>query len=165
MGTLIPQEIADRHTTHEREQAAAIRDWCKQNVALWQQVPYLALRADGRSGWSDNYSRAYHWGLWTLSIVQYGYYSFFVDCATGEVVASPERLNPVSDDRLLTIPLTELDAEQVVARLKRASHENHWPSTKEATIVHRRKLMKQLGLGRDVPYTRTRQNVVVEEYM
>lgn len=64
-----------------------IREYSRSQQELWQQIPNLALEADGRTGYDNNYSRAYRVGYWGLdSCVIDGYYQVHVDLATGELI-------------------------------------------------------------------------------
>ncbi len=64
-----------------------VRDYSRSQKEFWQRIPLLALEADGRDGFYDNYYRAYRQGFWALqSSVSRGYYSVYVDLSTGELV-------------------------------------------------------------------------------
>ena len=59
-----------------------IRDYSTSQKSLWRKIPYLALEADGRTGYNDNYGRAYSSGLWHIG------YSMYVDLESGNLVDS-----------------------------------------------------------------------------
>ncbi len=112
-----PEEIKNKRS----ELIQLIRDYAKSQKDLWQQVPYLALQADGRGGFSDAYGACYHEGYWTIFSSQMhsiGGYSVIVDCETGELVY-PYKKGPAPDHCLLLINIEELDAEKVIAQLKK----------------------------------------------
>lgn len=46
--------------------AAAVREYAAAQVPLWQQLPYWALQADGRTGWDSRYGNAYRYGCWSV---------------------------------------------------------------------------------------------------
>lgn len=150
----------------EKAQAELIeakRQWCRKQKPLWQQVPWLAVQADGRDGWNDSYSRAYSWGLWTLPTMRNGYYVAFVDCQTGELVTYPEKLRPLDGATVLQLSLESIDAGKVVDDLREAGREPKWPSSAERNDATRRELIIELGLNKR-PYQRKRPIKVVEEY-
>lgn len=104
-----------------RELVQKVQKVSKQQKSLWQQVPYLALQADGRTGYSDQYSRAYHQGYWAVeSSVRDGSYSVYVDLETGELVNAYDPRETALDEDVLSIilHLHKLDATQIVSALK-----------------------------------------------
>lgn len=107
-----------------------IRAFSRRQAALWQRVPYLALEADGRTGFNDNHSRAYRQGVWAVDSCVNGNYTIYVDLATGELIdpfAFHEKgeIKPASDAGVLTLAtkLAELDAFAVVQRLEERARE------------------------------------------
>lgn len=65
----------------------SIRDYARSQKEGWQQIPLLALEADGRTGFSEKYSRAYKSGYWALeSSIRDGRYQVYIDLETGELV-------------------------------------------------------------------------------
>ena len=110
--------------------AENIRTYARSQKELWQLVPWLALEADGRSGYLDNYSRAYHLGVWALrASCSGGSYSVYVDLATGELIRAGTfhwdqgKLMPASDDEILmpAANIEELDAASIVKELQKES--------------------------------------------
>ncbi|MEK7628786.1 MAG: hypothetical protein AAB421_05245 [Patescibacteria group bacterium] len=95
----------------------AVRACSRAQKDLWQKVPWLALQADGRTGYSDSYSRAYNNGLWTLTVAHHGYCSAFVDCATGELVDA--ELRPLVEKYVLEVAayIEQIDAHAVTKGL------------------------------------------------
>lgn len=114
-----------------RALVADIRAYAREQVALWRRLPYLALEADGRNGFSDNYSRAYRQGVWAVeSSVKSGSYTVYVDLATGELIDpfafhANGTISPVGDAAVLAlaVSLSELDARDIVEQLKQRSKE------------------------------------------
>jgi hypothetical protein len=99
---------------------AAVREYCRQQTPHWQRVPHLALEADGRTGYSEAYSRAYSQGYWALAAsLERGYYRVYVDLATGELVNSFSH-EPASDECvvLLLRDVQSLDAGLLVRALE-----------------------------------------------
>jgi len=102
-----------------------IRNYTTSQKELWQKVPLLALEADGRTGFKDNYSRAYNHGFWALEgSVNNGYYSVYVDLATGDLINPYVSLNRVFEPAgkesvlKLALNLNELDAQRIVTNLE-----------------------------------------------
>lgn len=115
-----------------------IQGYSREQKKLWQRIPSLALEADGRTGFSDAYSMAYHKGFWALNagIEEDGCYSICVDLATGELVQAysalsdfcqcnsekpkKSKLIPARRADILTLAfsLDELDAPEIINRLK-----------------------------------------------
>ncbi|TXI87851.1 MAG: hypothetical protein E6Q36_06770 [Chryseobacterium sp.] len=143
-----------------------VREWCESQAELWQRVPNLALEANGRSGYLDDYSYCYSYGFWRIwdSSPRGQYYLCSVDCATGVIAYDAEsfrqaRLVVARDRDVLHLldRLDEIDAELVIARLEEhiatpqsefiAKSNPTWPSKQE-------KLRQQVGLGYDRPYVR-----------
>jgi len=89
--------------------------------ALWRKVPWLALQADGRTGYLGHFSVAYSNGLWCLSPSGRALLEF-VDCATGKLVDG--QLNDLDDERVLALAsrLRVLNAETVLAELDKERH-------------------------------------------
>ena len=106
-----------------------IRELSRRQKDLWQRVPYLALQADGRSGYSDNYSRAYREGYWALDAsVRSGLYSVYVDLENGKLVnpAVPKKLASDEDVLMLAFSLEQIDARAIVTDLYKRGKEHTW---------------------------------------
>ena len=98
----------------------SIRELSKSQKDTWQQVPFLALQADGRTGFSDQYSRAYCQGYWAVaSTVRSGSYSVYVDLETGELVSAFDPRKQARDEDILMIApnLNQIDAVSLVIEL------------------------------------------------
>jgi len=145
---------------------AEVKAWSRSQVALWQQLPYLALEADGKDGFRDDLSICYSWGYWQLedSTPRGSYCLCSVDCSTGELVnqvasMSRRRLVLASDEAILPLllRLDDLDAQRITADLQRTAAKKGsrfiarsnpgWPA-RQAEI------REQNGLGPDRPYIR-----------
>ncbi len=103
-----------------------IKEISRSQKSSWQQVPYLALQADGRTGYSDRYARAYCHGYWALeATVRNGCYSVYVDLETGELVNAFDRTNKVRDEDILMIAsnTTQIDATSLVVKLAKDSEQ------------------------------------------
>ncbi|MDO8492065.1 MAG: hypothetical protein Q7S34_00285 [bacterium] len=112
------------HTVKELSQK--VREVSKRQKDLWQQVPFLALQADGRTGYSDQYARAYIQGYWAVeSSVSGGCYSVYVDIETGELVSAydPRQVARDKDVINLAVDPQQLDASHLVKALKVAAKE------------------------------------------
>ena len=129
-----------------------IRNYSTSQKELWQKVPLLALEADGRMGFKDTYARAYNQGFWALEgSVNNGYYSVYVDLATGDLINFYASLNQVFEPAgegsvlKLALNLNELDAKRIVTNLEEeakkpySSHYNpdkheEWRDKKRAAL-------------------------------
>lgn len=114
----------------EKAEAVAeeIREYSRKQKEFWIQVPYLALQADGRSGYSDQYARAYRSGYWALqSSVGHGVYDLMVDLESGEIVSSGQLAFPAKSQRILylSFSLEELNAKKIVDDLRLAAKDPH----------------------------------------
>lgn len=58
----------------------------KAQIDLWRQVPYLALMADGKTGYSNVYSQAYRLGMYRISGTAEGLFGLYVDCDSGDLL-------------------------------------------------------------------------------
>ena len=100
-----------------------IRAYTRSERELWRLVPYLALQADGRSGYSSQYSIAYSMGLWRIehSLDRFSSYTVAVDCATGELVSIPNTREKAHKEDVFRCAsrLHELDAAAVVLELRK----------------------------------------------
>lgn len=63
----------------QKEIVTLTKKYCIQQKPLWQQVPYLALQAQGRGGFSEDYGFTYSRGYHKIG-------SIYVDCATGNLM-------------------------------------------------------------------------------
>lgn len=122
--TLKRQIAEQRH-----EQAEQIRAWCREQAALWRQIPYECIACEGISGYLDRHAYAYNWGFWQLySSSSGGYYGAYVDCSNGEIVNASSAGDflkgkigaPVraGDEAVLGLRLDELDAVKTLADLR-----------------------------------------------
>lgn len=113
-------------TTLRGDYIEALRQYCREQKSLWQQVPWMALQADGRTGWSESYARAYESGYWTLErVMVHSYYVGFVDLATGELVGigpgqSLSTAAPLNGDFALQVSIKDIDAAQVIGEIQQA---------------------------------------------
>ena len=141
--------------TH-KELIRGMRKWSKSQAELWQQVPYWALMADGRSAWRTSYRQAYSCGVWTLALTSSGHYGAFVDCANGELIKDPTTLQRLSDLDVLQIGLKELDAAQILKVLRRQVADDefrpHFYASKNEVI--RQEILQDYKLGPSLPYQR-----------
>lgn len=99
--------------------ARKVREISESQVSLWQKVPYLALQADGRTGYLDQYSRAYLQGYWAIeSSIQGSSYAVYVDLETGSLRNGYAPQLAAVDKEIVRINLNELDAETVTRQLR-----------------------------------------------
>jgi len=129
--------------------------YSKSQKKSWQRIPILALEADGRIGYSEQYSRAYEHGFWALnSSIQNGCYSIYVDLDTGNLInphsieLSSRMLDANKESVLnLAFNLDELDTKKIITSLEKKSKESYSltynPKEQEAW---RMRVIKKLGL-------------------
>ncbi len=97
---------------------------------LWKKVPFLALEANGRSGYSDDWNVAYQHGYWALRDIRTKQTLAYIDCENGKLRAANECTieNTTPSKRDLLIILADLkmaDAEAVVENLQQQSTRPH----------------------------------------
>ncbi len=98
-----------------------VTEFSRRQKALWQKIPFLALSANGRSGYSDQYSRAYGQGYWAVEAsVSDGEYCVYVDLETGKLVNATDPRRPAKAEDVLRIArsLDQLDAASIVKSLE-----------------------------------------------
>lgn len=119
--------LRKRIQVHTRDLIYAIIDYSHAQEEYWKRVPWLALHADGRDGYSDHAARAYKFGFWPVSSSG-GYYTVYVDLATGDLVSSastPSEIKTARDAYILPLAksLESLNAvalcESLEARINR----------------------------------------------
>ncbi|MCX6788286.1 MAG: hypothetical protein NTZ36_00165 [Candidatus Jorgensenbacteria bacterium] len=133
-----------------------IRAYSLKQKELWQQVPYLALQVDSRSGSSYEYSLAYQKGFWRIeSSIIISYYSVVVDCATGRLVcmANTSEDARASDLIRCAARLEDLDANAVLNELRKKAQEPHFKGCDIVKSETRRKKIQQ-GLDLKELYVR-----------
>ena len=153
-----------------------IRDFSVFQKDLWQRVPWLALEADGRTGFLDKYSCAYDSGFWQLDgSIKNGHYQIYIDLATGELIdaasVSGMPLN-LRDQEIVISPkengrklareegilglafhLNELDASMIISDLEREAQKPYGSYYKpHAQEEWRNDLREKFGL--EEVYTR-----------
>lgn len=113
-------------TTLRGSYIAGLRQFCRDQKTLWQQVPWMALQADGRTGWSEDFARAYRDGFWTINRIHvHSYLVGFVDLATGELVGirpgkSLTTATALDDEFVLQTTINDIDAAQVIGQIQKA---------------------------------------------
>ncbi|KKR76692.1 MAG: hypothetical protein UU21_C0005G0018 [Candidatus Levybacteria bacterium GW2011_GWA2_40_8] len=108
-----------------------IREYIRRQRALWNQIPNLALEANGRDGYLDHYSYAYHYKLWDIDDGRMA-----IDLKTGEILGLPfdqpdgEPDVLAGDDQVITLAdeIENYDAGKIVARLKKQAQEEYYGS-------------------------------------
>ena len=97
----------------------ALREHSRSQASLWQQLPSLALMADGRSGYNASLQRAYREGYWTIESGDHRH-TVLVDCASGEIVHQSKRDEPAPDASVLLLATdpAALDAAGIIAELR-----------------------------------------------
>jgi len=137
----------------------SIRKYVRGQKKLWQKIPYLALRANGVTGFSDQYSRAYLYGYWAFEAnVLNRRYRVYVDLATGELIQPwhPEKAPEDNNVLVLISNPEDLNATGIIKELllqaKKPSAYN--PAESRANEQYRENVKKKLNL-RPI-YIRTR---------
>lgn len=139
-----------------------IRQYSRSQKESWRRVPLLALKADGRTGHSDHYSRAYYNGFWTLERKgRFNHPEVFVDLESGELIdADSATLSPYSGREITIIPakdlgvlklannLDQLDATKVIDLLEVKAREEYIEGyNKEVKERWRADIKEILGLS------------------
>ena len=75
--------LEERVEKNVKEIVKDIREYFRNQKDDWQKLPWLALQANGRGGYSSGYSQMYEYGL---MIINEG---VFVDLESGELVNPP----------------------------------------------------------------------------
>lgn len=118
----------EKDTLPELRQNAAtlvrlIRGYSLSQQDLWQQVPNIALEADGRSGYLSLYQIAYEKGFWQLQVSP----KMYVDLATGGLVTNytSKRPSMATDSSVihLAYQLDLINAQEIVDALKEKAKE------------------------------------------
>jgi hypothetical protein len=115
MGSRSVARLADDIGRNEKKLADTVRRYVRAQLKDWRRIPWLALEADGRGGYSDSYRKAYFYGLWPILSGQGGG-TLFVDCATGEIVRNVGK--PAPDEEVLGYARSNLDAKKIIAYLE-----------------------------------------------
>ena len=136
-----------------------INEYSVSQKVFWQRIPYLALEADGRTGFDENLNRAYSEGRWVIEgSSQHGYYRIMVDLATGKLVNPFKPIDSAPKDVILGISsyLDQLDAKAIVERLETKSRKpcGSYYSEKEHEITDRRREQLRESLGLERIFTR-----------
>jgi hypothetical protein len=106
-----------------------IRKFSEIQKNNWVRIPYLALQADGRSGYSDMYRRAYEQGYWAVETsVKGGSYTIYVDLETGNLVNAFDPQKPANGDDVLLLAhhLEQINSQEIVDALTVASQKPEW---------------------------------------
>jgi hypothetical protein len=91
-------------------------------IPFWVQIPYWALQANGRTGWSEAYKAAYALGRWQV----FDDRSVFVDLKTGRIVDLSSAI--ITDTETILRVASDLecvDARTILARLKIEARQKH----------------------------------------
>jgi hypothetical protein len=124
-----------------------IREYVRSQQEEWRLVPWLALQADGRGGYSEHHSYAYHHGRWFVHEFGTGP---LIDCASGELVRMNGRL--LNDHSVLELAnsLNAITAKEVIAQLQyQAAHgdfSGHTKAELDRREQWRQRLAKKLHL-------------------
>jgi|GEM_PF-2476269 len=90
------RQFEGQTSTLMTEQAQATREYVASQVDEWQQIPLLALRANGRNGWNSQLRLMSDNGVVRVGSGRHfadnltdqpeGLYGIYVDCASGELL-------------------------------------------------------------------------------
>jgi hypothetical protein len=96
-----------------------IREFSKSQKDIWQQIPWWANQANGRTGWSDNYTRAVESGYYA-TYSENGYYRVYIDLENGRLVSPHNTEQEVNNTAVLRFAyqMNYLDAAKLLAELK-----------------------------------------------
>lgn len=116
----------------QHQAAQAIQAYSQSQANIWRQIPYWAVMANGRRGWSDQLSAIIHSGILRLeSSVGFsvsGHYTAAVDLASGTIIGLRnlvqfDNIPPVEDRLLCFLSLAELDASLALEDLKQQAQQ------------------------------------------
>jgi len=111
------KRIAAEIKEKQHKLANELRRYCREQKDLWKTVPYLALMADGRGGYSGRLGSACRSGYWPLGRCEW--LGVAVDLLTGELVSYEDDAPLADDEQILSVAISEFDAQQVIDKLKR----------------------------------------------
>lgn len=113
------------------EVAQSIRVFSESQVDTWRYLPYLALQADGRRGYSSFNKHLYTHGMLSLGLSSENLYGTFIDCDSGAVLRQNCRVELdrlASDQQVLEAWLPNgsmFDAAQWRTWFRRAAEAPH----------------------------------------
>ncbi len=148
----MPQTKKEKISTQAKALVEAIREYSRSQKKLWQKLPYLALEADGRTGYLGTYAKAYRLGYWEVQCsVNRGDYNMYVDVETGEFISPWDYQKEVPDEYVLRLALRpqEINVEQIIEELRQKAQRptsSVYNSHKQARW--RGRLRRELGLGK-----------------
>ena len=132
-----------------------IRKYVSTQKEFWQRVPWLALQADGRTGFNQQYSLAYERGFWVVGgIPPLPISGAYVDLASGDLVQPHNAfveysLVPAMSGCVIHLAknLNELDARNLLQELALVAKQPY-PSYYDPELqeVCRARRLKQLKL-------------------
>lgn len=118
-----------------RELIEKIKSYSRSQKEEWQKVPYLALEADGRGGYSGQLSAAYELGIWMIDYWYcHGDNPLAIDCTNGEIIRfytceNELILSKASDKDILGLAyelgydITQIETKKVIKDLKNQAKE------------------------------------------
>lgn len=145
------------------ELAESIRAVTKEQVETWRLLPYLALRAQGISGFQDTAYHMYQYGMLRVGGGDaVGLFGTFIDCESGDVqsLRGPSDLGKLATDiQVVEAWLPSGDAFDAQKQLERYQESANRPFDSEA---HERTVrewqdneVETLGLILEPAYVRT----------
>jgi hypothetical protein len=126
---------------------AALRKFSTDQVELWKQIPWLALQAEGISGYSDEGVSRYAAGYLRL-LSQGGYYRVFIDLDSGEICSSMRPINLANDYDVLQLNEKHLNAQGYIDELIEYAKRPMWRGYDEKKVkAWREKQIRQYNLS------------------
>lgn len=98
------------------EYVEGLREYSRSQVELWKKIPWLALQAEGISGFSDEGASRYGAGYLRL-LVEGGSYLIFLDLDTGEICSSLHPIQLAPDHDVMKLTPADLDAQAYIDEL------------------------------------------------
>lgn len=98
------------------EYVEGLREYSRSQVELWKKIPWLALQAEGISGFSDERASRYGTGYLRL-LVEGGSYRIFLDLDTGEICSSRYPIQLAPDHDVMKLTPADLDAQAYIDEL------------------------------------------------
>jgi hypothetical protein len=144
----------NRISADAQELVNKVRQYSREQRTQWNHVPFWALEADGRDGYTEDYKRAYSHGLWNIDN------TVAIDLESGELVQKHSLaegiLEPARDYDIIAFTLHPdiITAAKVLEMLKVHAAEpmaQYMNARADEIMKHREAERKRYGLPRDCP--------------
>lgn len=128
------------------ELVEAIRQRSLEQIELWKRVPWLALQAEGRRGYTDEGTSRYASGYLRL-LPENGVYKIFLDLDTGELCDSYHPINLANDRDVIKLTESDINARDYVDELiERGQQETLSMYDADKVRKWREKMIEEYGI-------------------